>query len=136
MRLPRGEVGLDGLRREITTGPVIGRILFCLKLTLADLFNVLGGAETIVGLPGRNKPFGMLAVDRKALRLNIGAEGSCLVRSLVVIDSRPVESFDQVLNGPLDLATLIRIFDAKYQFSAVVAGKEKIVQGGSESANV
>jgi hypothetical protein len=116
--------------------PVVPGIeLFC-KLFFPYVLQPLGRAEAIVCLAGLHQLLGVLTINIQPLRLYIRTTSSLPGRAFVVVDAGPVECRYEVLDRSFDFSRLIRIFYPKDERPVLSFGKQVVVKGCAEAADV
>jgi hypothetical protein len=103
---------------------------------LTYLVQTLGRAETIVGVPLVDELSDALVIMIEALRLNVWTESPVPMGTFIIVNTRPFECRDKILDSALNLAGLVRIFDPENELSTVVPGEKEVVESSTESTDV
>jgi hypothetical protein len=105
-------------------------------LLLLELLEPLVSAEAGIGVSGLHKPPGVLLVQLHSLGLHIRSEGTVNIRTLVPVETQPVEGSVDVLHRLLLVAFPIRVLDPQDKLSALRPGEEVVEQGCSNASDV
>ena len=94
---------------------VVARRLVARLLLLPHLLQALRRAEAAVGVPARDQPLGVLAVERGPLALGVGPVRTALVRSFVPVEAEPREDVDDPFGRALDKPVAVGVLDAEQE---------------------
>jgi hypothetical protein len=119
-----------------TASAVIAGHLSFGKLILPDNLQSFRGAEAFVDFSFLKKLIRVVTVERKTLRLAVGAIGTFPVRTFVPLDSQPMKIFNDAIEGGLRRSLQIRILDPEDEGALMFSGKEVIVQSCSGISDV
>ena len=99
-------------------------------------FQFFRGAEAAVSLALFEQLLRVPLIDIEALALTVGCIRTANLRALRPLQAEPAQVFDQ-LGFIANLAPLhISVFNPKHECSAIVAGKEPVVERGAGIAHV
>ena len=131
-------VGAEG---EAVLHPCAGGAVVLEGLLLSLIFFALGlegfgPVEGVVGPAVGEQLLGILAVERLAVALTVGTEGTAEMDALVELDAQPIESLDDVLFGTRHKTGLVGVFYAQNHLAALLTGEEVVVEGGAHTADV
>src|SRR5262249_46527135 len=118
------------------TGPVVLGRLAPLELRLASGLELLGTAETAIGLSLRQEAIRACRVAREALALEVGPVGAADVRPLVPVEADPSEPLEDRLDRLGRRALAMGVLDPKDEGPAVVAGEEVVEERRARAADV
>src|SRR5271154_4854605 len=105
-------------------------------LLLTGGLQLFGGAEAAVGGAVGEQQVGVLAVDRGALGLAIGAVGSADVGAFVPGEAGPAQGVEDHLLGGGDEAGAVGVLDAEDELAVALTGVEEVDEADVGGANV
>src|SRR3990167_2433584 len=125
------------------TGAVVHRRLVHGFLLLPHLIQSFLRAEAAVRMTAREELLHMLFIDREALRLEVGSEGTFLRdrfsfqnHSFIRRNACPVKGLQNILRCACNFPRLIGVFNAKVESASLFLRSEVGKESGAESADV
>ncbi len=94
------------------------------------------GAEAVIGVAGCHQLLGIGQVQGLPLGLDIGTAGAANVGAFVPVHAAALQGFINDFGCAFHKAFLIRILNAEDELTAHLPGKEIIIQGSPQSAQV
>ena len=107
-----------------------------LLLVLPELREPFRGTEAAVGAITGAQLVRDSLVLLEALRLDVGAMRTADVGALVPLDPEPAQPFVDVLDGALDVAALVGVFNTKDELPAVRLDKGPREEGRAQAADM
>ena len=111
---------------------VVLEILYLVALGL----QFLGGVEGDVCLAGLEQLVYVFLIDVAALALPVWSVLAAERHTLVELDAKPAERFDDIILGSGNKTIAVGVLDAEHQVAVVLAGEQVIIQGCTHASNV
>ena len=117
-----------GLILAMQAGAVVFRLAAALHGRVAALLQLFRRAVTTIGLAGGDQLLHLAPVQVETVGL--------VNRPFVVTETEPVHGLQNRIDGGLGAAGDIGVFNPQNEFSLLLAGEEKIKEGGAGAANM
>jgi len=127
----RGD-GIDAAAGALVT---LEGVLACL-CGLAVGFELLWGAEAVVGPSLGDEPPCRLAVEAQTIRLPVGAEVTTCAGTLVPVEAEPTHGAEDDLRVLVGRTRRVGVIDAQDERTAVGAGERPVVDCGAGTAHM
>ena len=128
---------LRPLRRgKAAAEAVVADVTLAARLLVPHLPQALGGAVAGVGLASVHEPLCGRVVANEALGLVVRGIAAADVRSLVPVDPKPPEGFQDLVHGPFHLPGLVGVLYAHHEGAAGSAGQQPVEEGRAYVAQV
>ena len=131
-------LGRQGQRRSqvFAHGVVVGKGLATGFGLLAQLVELLGRIEGVVGPAGIDQLQGIFQIDFAPLALAVGGVRAADTDAFVNLDAAPTQRLHDVLLSTRNEPLRVGILDAEDHRAAVLACEEVVVQCGADAADV
>jgi len=136
------QIGVDLILAERAASTIVPRRFFLGLLLFAKRLKTFRCAETTIGGAAFDKVHSRLLIELGPLALDVGRVWSPDIRSLVPMDSEPVENIQNALGRPFDKAAPVCVLDPEDQRTifalsrCLPIGDEPVEEGGSGASDV
>ena len=131
-----GAISRPSLIAQVSTVSVVARGALLSHRLLTSCIQLFGRAEAFVRVSTRNEGVHHRGVVRPSLGLSVRTEGASHFRSLIPIESEPLQRIDECLVGLLAISGCVRVLDTKNEGAAGVSCERPVEQGGADQPHM